>query len=182
MKKRFTDEDIIRFLCDEMPQAESDALLTALVSDEDLWQRFEALQQTMESFSALSYEPAESSIQAIQSYVRESRPTQPAAQPELSQSSVSARSLRLGGITINLQVLVSMALAVFLALSVAGSAYKLTRQKFANPNTGKLVEREQPQAQPTQIDPRFDWEMNDIDQNLEKVKEGLETLEDKSLM
>ncbi len=184
MKKRYTDEDILRFLYDEMNQAESEALLTELVSDEELWQRYETLQGAIEDLTVVSYDPSEDSLTAIRDYVRRSRPQEEEQTiPSLSTSSVSAKRLYLGGFSINLQALVGVALGVFLMLTVAGSAIKLSREKFANPNTGKLVENQGTRSDASlEGDSRFDWEMNDIDQNLEKIKEGLQTLDDRSVM
>jgi len=184
MKKRFTDEDILRFLYDEMNQAESEALLTELVSDEDLWQRYEALQEVVEDLAVVSYDPSEDSVAAIQDYVRRSRLEESVESlPSLSPSSVSAKRLRLGEISVNLQALVGVALGIFLLLTVAGSAIKLSREKFANPNTGKLVENQKSRPENSlDNDPRYNWEMKDINQNLEKIKEGLQTLEDRPVM
>jgi hypothetical protein len=183
MKKRFTDEDIIRFLYDEMDQAESEALLTQLVGDEDLWQRYETLQEAVESASTLSYDPSSTSVASIQDYVRATRPHAEEAAPAFSQSSVDSKQLQLGGISINLQALVGVALGIFLMLTIAGSAIKLSREKFANPNTGKLVESEAPApVAPTEVDPRFEWDMKEIDRDLEKIKEGLQTLEGRPVM
>jgi hypothetical protein len=186
MKKRFTDEDIIRFLYDEMNQEESETFLTALVSDEELWHRYEILEGTIDRLSEVSFEPSDDSVAAVQAFVRASNPEQPLNGPMLASENHAInpnKTLSLGKVSINLQAVVGVALGIFLMISVAGSAYKVSREKFANPNTGKLVENQYVAPEPAATDaPKFDWEMKEIDQELEKVKEGLEILQDKSLM
>ena len=65
MKKQFTDDDIIRFLYNEMKGAENDAFLEALCTDESLWERYELLQESVEMLSGVQYEPSEASLQQI---------------------------------------------------------------------------------------------------------------------
>ncbi|MDX1906157.1 MAG: hypothetical protein SF053_03925 [Bacteroidia bacterium] len=76
MKKQFTDEAIVRYLYDEMEPAEHDAFVEALCTDEQLWQRYELLQETVAALGQVQYEPSEVSLQAIRTYVRHSAPDQ----------------------------------------------------------------------------------------------------------
>ncbi len=67
---RYNDEDILRFLYDEMPSEESEAFLTALCSEEGLWERYEMFQEVVEQASGLRFEPSEESMQRIQDVVK----------------------------------------------------------------------------------------------------------------
>ena len=43
MKKKFTDNDVLRFLYGEMSPSEHDAFLDAMYEDEELFEKFEEL-------------------------------------------------------------------------------------------------------------------------------------------
>jgi anti-sigma factor RsiW len=66
----YTDEDILRFLYDEMSEDESSAFLADLCTDEALWERYEMFQEVAEQTSGLRFEPSEESIQKIEAFAR----------------------------------------------------------------------------------------------------------------
>ena len=75
MKHSFTEEDILRFLYNEMSIRESESFLDALYSDEDLWQRFEGYQQAVDKLVPLEMEPSENTLNSILSFVEETQPS-----------------------------------------------------------------------------------------------------------
>jgi len=173
MKNAFTDNDIIRFLYDEMGAAESESLLAALVQDEDLWERYEALQEGMGHLEKVALEPSEASLEVIRDFVKTSGEDARAAKRTTLE--FAGKYLHAGAVSINLHAVVGAALSVFLVLSIAGSAYKLTRQKFDNPNTGTWSQQQEPAPV---HDPRFEWDTNEIDRELDRVKDGVKSLQD----
>jgi hypothetical protein len=90
MKTRFNDNDILRFIYDEMSSTESEAFLDALTHDENLWNRYEQFQDTGDRLQEISLEPSEASLQRIMAVVSEEKqadaksPASPKPLPYLS--------------------------------------------------------------------------------------------------
>lgn len=176
MNKPYRDEDLIRFIFDEMNSEESEALLNALVKDEALWNRYEKLQSGVEMTQGLKYEPSEESVEAICAYVRA---TQSAPEQAPDSGATSSFNLDLGRFSVNLNAVMAVSLSVVLTLGVLGSAYKLTRQ-VGKPNEGPLVQ--QVESRENSQEEIYDWEMKDIDQELEHVRQAIETIQEDPLM
>ncbi|MEM6264890.1 MAG: hypothetical protein AAGI38_20430 [Bacteroidota bacterium] len=71
MKRKYRDEDIIRFLHDELNPTETEAFLNALTDDEELFDRFEMFQDVSDQISSVTYEPSSFSCDAIMKAVKE---------------------------------------------------------------------------------------------------------------
>ena len=84
MKKSFTEEDILRFLYNELSIRESEAFLDALYSDEALWEKFESYQQAVDTLVPLDMEPSEESLQNVLDYISETHSTAPTSFPTLT--------------------------------------------------------------------------------------------------
>jgi len=74
MKTAFSDDDILKFLYDEMSREESEVFLDALARDEALWQRFETFQSVNDQLQTLRLEPAAAQIGRIMELVRAENP------------------------------------------------------------------------------------------------------------
>lgn len=175
MKKSYKDEDLIRFIYDEMDPQEAEALMGDLVKDEALWLRFEQLQETSDLMTPLSLEPSEETLEAVRTYVY-----QYDEEGSLPPSAEAWQSfhIKLGRFSVGLNAVMGFSLAVVLTLGVIGSAYKLTRHQMGNPNEGPLVQQQDELVHPD----AYDWEMKDIDHELKQVREALETIKDDPLM
>lgn len=65
----FSDNDLLRFLYDELPKSEADALVMALSHDDELLNRYEMFQSLAEETSKLQFEPSQESLDAIMAEV-----------------------------------------------------------------------------------------------------------------
>ena len=170
MKRQFTDEDIIRFIYEEMKPKESDAFLTALCSDESLWERYEHLQTINEDVQKAVLEPSVESCERVMAFVRETAPTQ--KQPTTKAKS-SIRTFLAGKIpvAISLNAVVVVAFITFISVAILGFTYELTRGAIVKPG-GPLV-----QQTDVEENPRFEWDDSEIDEKLRFIREGVETIE-----
>ncbi len=78
MKKKFTENDVLRFMYGEMAPAEHDAFLDALYDDEALFEKFEELKAAQTELQSVELTPSEASVSRVIKYakraVRERRP------------------------------------------------------------------------------------------------------------
>ncbi len=175
MKKAYSDEDLIRFIYDEMTKAEADALLAAMVKDESLWARFEGLQETTELVKTVEMEPSEESLEAVRSYVRSSKAEFVKKARELA---IQKFKLKAGRFSVNLNAVMALSLGVFITLGVIGSAYKLTRSQFVSPDQGSMVQGfEQGEVAPAEV---YDWETPELNQQLRQLREDIESFREES--
>jgi len=117
MKKSFTEEDILRFLYNEMSIRESEAFLDVLYSDEALWEKFESYQEAVDTLVPLELEPGEDSLQNVLDYISQTHTSVSAAPtfPTLSSPVKPYHS-------------VMMAVLVFTtSLVIAGSVYLVSQ-------------------------------------------------------
>lgn len=70
MKKKFTDNDVLRFLYGEMSPSEHDAFLDALYEDEELFCKFEELKAAQEGLQSVELAPSEASVTRVMHYAR----------------------------------------------------------------------------------------------------------------
>ncbi len=81
MKKKFTENDILRFMYGEMSPAEHDSFLDALYEDEGLFAKFEELKSAQSDLHPITLTPSEASVTRVMSYAkratREKRPKRP---------------------------------------------------------------------------------------------------------
>jgi hypothetical protein len=78
MKKKFTENDALRFIYGEMSPAEHDAFLDALYEDEALFEKFEELKSAQAELQPVVLTPSEASVTRVLGYakraVRDRRP------------------------------------------------------------------------------------------------------------
>ena len=165
MKKLFTEEDILRFLYNEMSIRESEAFLDVLYSDEKLWEKFEYFQQAVDTLTPLDLEPSEESLEAVLSFVQDTQATDHSPK-ELSTSfptlSTPARSHQL--------VLMAVVLLIT-SLVISGSLLFVSWDQDnieAQPLGQNVIEEDQPAVQ--------DWEGQELNREIERIKEGIERL------
>ncbi|MEL6675514.1 MAG: hypothetical protein AAFR61_25125 [Bacteroidota bacterium] len=171
MQRNFQDNDIIRFLYDEMDRPESDAFLDALMQDEELWERYEHFQQVVEGVSQVKEEPKAASVAKVMAFVAATA-GEPVAQPKQSWPD----RLKLGKnwlpISINLNAVVVMALLLFISIGVTGSFLKLKRAHIGKPSSESLVHQVE-----SLDEPLFEWDDSGLDQELDDIRARLEGLQ-----
>ncbi len=69
MKRSFTNEDIIRFLYNEMPDEEAEQFLDAVCVDEKLWERYEYYQNIVDIIPKEVLTPSSESVDSVMTYV-----------------------------------------------------------------------------------------------------------------
>ncbi len=72
MKRKFSDDDLLRFLYNEMHPADSEQLMEALVKDEELLERYESFQQIAEQVGEINLQPSQQSLDKVMAFVHES--------------------------------------------------------------------------------------------------------------
>lgn len=70
MKKKFSENDILRFMYGEMAPAEHDAFLDALCEDEALIERFEELKAAQAGLQPVELAPSEQSVSRVMQYAK----------------------------------------------------------------------------------------------------------------
>ncbi|MBL0017372.1 MAG: hypothetical protein IPP17_13320 [Bacteroidetes bacterium] len=70
MKKKFTDNDVLRFLYGEMSPSEHDAFLDAMYEDEELFEKFEELKAAQAGLQPVELTPSEASVSRVMSYAK----------------------------------------------------------------------------------------------------------------
>jgi uncharacterized radical SAM superfamily Fe-S cluster-containing enzyme len=70
MKKKFTDNDVLRFLYGELSPSEHDAFLDAMYEDEELFEKFEELKAAQASLQSVELTPSEKSVSRVMSYAK----------------------------------------------------------------------------------------------------------------
>ncbi|GEM_PF-2298156 len=157
MKRKFTDDDILRFLFDEMEQIESESFLSALCSDEILWERYEYFQEIVEKTSGLSYEPSEYSCQKIMAYVKETS-IAPETNPQKSPYLVGLKAPKL-----STNVILMFVLALFGSITIIGSVYQMRKIQEVSTHTEIKVEN------PINLD----WDDQELDNKIDHLQHEL---------
>ena len=161
MSKRFTDDDILRFIYDEMPLSESNAFLDELCLDEALWQQYERLQEISEKVSGLSFEPSESTTQNILQHVADTRPAPIEAVPAAPLKIKVPTARR------------SLNTALLGVLFLLGSATIGTAVYFGYATQESLQAEQIPASE--QI---LEWEEPMIDEEIQSIRESIDEIRD----
>lgn len=173
MNRKFTDDDIIRFIYNEMEPHESEVFLGELCSDESLWERYESLQEIAAKTKAFELEPSEAAVANVMAYVRDTSPyfEQPGRFEKIKDAT---RSYLVGKIpvAISLNAVIIVAFIMFVTVAIMGSAYELTRGGIDNPNTGVLVQQVDEDLDPEM----YRWDDSDIEEELKEIRQGVENL------
>ncbi|MFN8394331.1 MAG: hypothetical protein U0176_06590 [Bacteroidia bacterium] len=70
MKKKFTDNDVLRFIYGEMSPSEHDAFLDAMYEDEELFEKFEEMKAAQMTLQPVEVAPSVASVDRVMSYAR----------------------------------------------------------------------------------------------------------------
>ena len=73
MTKRFTPNDLIRYIYQEMPEVEQDLLMQALHGDESLMQEYVELLSAIEQMDEIQLYPSEKVVNAIKQMAKSMR-------------------------------------------------------------------------------------------------------------
>ncbi len=73
MTKRFTPNDLVRYIYQEMTEVEQDLLMQALQSDESLMQEYVEMLSTIEQMDEIQLQPSEKVVNAIKSMAKSTR-------------------------------------------------------------------------------------------------------------
>mgnify|MGYP001801762233 CR=1 FL=1 len=159
MKKKFTDEDIIRFLFEEMNPSESELLMEALYQDDSLWKRYETFQCILQDVKNVSFEPSEDSVLTVRKYVADTRSAQ--VKPE-KKSTFSISSFSFG-----VHAMCVTALTLFAVITIV-TTFFLHTIPSADSSLPLMVEWKD--------DPLLEWEPESIDQKIEEIRSELEEI------
>ncbi len=168
MKRRFSDDDLLRFLYNELPPAESDRMMDALVKDEELWQRYESFQQVAEQMPEVALQPSEASLEAVMAHVRSSSLLVEEEAP-LQAAWQRVRMVSGKSIVVGLNSLVLLGVGIFFFIAVGSSALPW-RQAIEIPQ-----ESVQASAAPVQ-EADLSWDTGHLEEEVVKLKRGMEQI------
>lgn len=174
MKIKFSDNDILRFLYEEMSEDESKLFLDALTQDENLWERYEHFQQTTDQVSFLSFEPSEASLSAIMDVVEQEGTGK-------SKKKFSLRRLSTSPYSMGLVAASFLTLFLFARLGTniqSASSQEVTLEYEALPAPTLVHEV----RMETEEKSDFSWNAQDLDQKLDQIKQKAQSLSDDPLL
>lgn len=172
MKQNFTDDDIIRFLYDEMGPSESEAFLDVLCDDEALWERYEHFQEIVKQTSSLEYLPSDHSCQQILAYVKEtSIEAELAGAKPATATEKSLKTYMMGAIpfTLSLNAVLILAVVLFASVTITGSVFQMSMNQQTLPDK-PLVH------QTLEDENLYDWDDTATKREINSISDGLESL------
>lgn len=173
MKTTFSDNDILRFLYEEMSEDESKLFLDTLTQDENLWERYEYFQQTSDQVDSLSFEPSDTSLSAIMNIV-ESESTS-------KKKKFSIRRLSLSPYTMGLAA--ASFLTLFFFARLGNNIQHATSQEVALEYEAMPVPTLVHEVRiESENKTDFSWNDQDIDQKLDQIKQKAQSLFDDPLL
>lgn len=172
MKRRFSDDDLLRFLYNEMTTADSERLMEALVRDESLWERYESFQQIAESLSDVRFEPSQKSVDAVLTYVAET-PSVVLEEPEDPLGPWQKIKMASGtSVVMGLNSLVLFGVGLFLLIAVGTSALP-----WHTPQTEAAMA-----SAPVEPEGHLSWEDDNLEAELSRIQRGVERLRMKPVL
>jgi len=161
MKHTFTEEDIIKFLYNEMSIRESEVFLDALYSDDELWDKFESYQHIVDSLIRIDEEPSDEVCDSIMRYVSD---TQSHSKGVLQTTPVPQQQLKT--MLMGLLILIT-------SVIVTGSIYFVKTASQKAPQAA--LEEQQPS---THSHEQLEWEDVDTEQKLEQIKQSIDYIKE----
>lgn len=173
MKIKFSDNDILRFLYEEMSEDESKLFLDALTEDENLWERYEHFQQTTDQVNSLSFEPSEASLSTIMDVV--------VSEGTSSGKKFSLRKLSSSPYIMGLAAASFLTLFLFarLGTNIQHATSQEVSLEFETMPVPTLVHEVRIES-----DKKSDisWNAQDLDQKLDQIKQKAQSLSDDPLL
>lgn len=162
MKQMFTDEDIIRFLYNEMGYRETEVFLDALYKDDSLWERYEAFQHIVDKLDDVQMEPSKEACDNIMRYVEE---TAPVAEKKKAFAFVRVNNTQRNAILM-------VAFVLFASVTIMVSVFNMKSTQTSYQETAGAIE-------PVVLE----WDDNSEEQLqvIRKQVDNLRTLDDKTL-
>lgn len=94
MKKKFTDDDVLRFLYEEMDKSESEEFVDALCKDDTLLEKYDTFESVYKKLDDVSISPSDESCNNILEFVRSTRPCEDEYQNDIQSQPKRKFSLR----------------------------------------------------------------------------------------
>ena len=171
MQRRFTDDDIIRFLYEELNPSEHEAFLKALCLDEALWERYEHFQSIVQELDGTApLEPSSQSVEQVMEFARQNTDTIPLPQPTPKKVPLWARIPR----DLPVKMVAAIAFLMFMSVAITGSIYTIDQRTYSIDADHSLVESD--------YDPRFEWDDSELDQQLQEISNQVEQLQAKEVL
>ncbi len=176
MKQNFTDDDIIRFLYDEMGPSESEAFLDMICDDEALWERYEYFQEVVEKTSRLQYQPAEYSCDQIMAFVKETRPEGAVANtlttPDKRKKALVTYLMGAIPVTLSLNAFLILVVVLFASVTITGSVYQLS--------LNQTEQIDKPLVHQTLEEDIYDWDDHATEHELNSLRDDIESIRESS--
>lgn len=157
MKKKYSDEDILRFLYDEMEGDERESFMDHLCTDEELWERYEEFSDVVQRLAELRIEPSELSVEKVLAFAKT---YDPAVQP-LAEASVRRFPFRIHLNTVLLLMGILMVSAAVFGVRKHDKAPVLQEQMVKSEPPAEMIR----------------WDDSDLEAKLQDVRNGIEEIQ-----
>lgn len=176
MKKRFGDNDIIRFLYNEMAPHENEVFLDALTKDEELWDRYEYFQEVGDQLEEVEFEPSAASVANVMAFVKadDTKP-EPAKKPWLKAQLIPS-SVTMG------VVMACLMFAFFVNKGTLGNSPAETLEATTSMKEGPTLVHEVIMDERYEDTPAFNWEDEGIENQLQSIKQKTQTISQDPLL
>jgi hypothetical protein len=153
MERKYSSDDVIRFLYGEMSQDEQALFMDALVEDETLFEELEQLKAAQQSLVKLDLQPSKSASERVLQVARRAARDQ---QRRRNTQFISTGKERI----LNFHHLVSVAMVLFTCVTVGAAVIAYQRAT-------------DPKSKWEMTETRVQWDDRDLDDRLDFAKERL---------
>ena len=155
MEKKFTKNDVLRYLYNEMEVSEEQLFMEALLRDGELWQEFELLKESQESLDENNFEPSPETMAKVRQSVRK------AARKIKAGKTVTAKLFSIPFVLATTTVLFCAGITLFGLYEYQ----KVSGEEVVNANQARLR-----------------WDDPGLDQRIQNVRFGIQNLnEDRNI-
>jgi hypothetical protein len=146
MKKKFTENDVLRFMYGEMSPAEHDAFLDALYDDEALFEKFEELKAAQAGLQQVELAPSEASVSRVIKYAKRAARDRRPKRPKLAYNG--------NGSMFAFNHVVSIVMVVFTVITIGIAT--LVYSKSSKPENNWTMTPSHEELMDTDLDNRLD--------------------------
>ena len=163
MKKKFTENDILRFLYGEMSPKEHDAFLDAMYEDEALFEAFEEMKHAQASLQEVTLAPSEKSMERVMRYAKRAARDDRPRRKRLAYAG--------NGSLFGFNQMVSIVMVVFTVATI-GIALFIYQKSSKPSNSWKMTETHQDLLNPA-LDARLDMAKKRLQNMLDNKSEAI---------
>lgn len=172
MKNRFNEDDVIRFIYDDMEPAEKVAFSAALAEDDALRASYDSFADIHQQLATISFEPSDASIEKVMDFARHLPPVE-ADLPDASPGIIPITPALRGRLRILRMSNTAMAAAIVLLL-VFGISLALINQSTKITTGGSATGGGAISISQQQEEKRLQWEDSAVQKDIDTLRKQLD--------